>query len=361
MKITLDRRELAETLKWVTAALDKRPATLAMGGVRISVTETDVTLTAWDYAAAHSARINVAGAEPGELLVPGATLSAIVGAMRGKDVVLAESGNQLEVACGSSTYRLQLLPLGDYMAPPAPPAQIGTVSGPSLAGAVAAVEWAAARDSMIGSIFQIHMEVVGDSLVVAATNRFVFGVDSCAYEGERFIAGIQPSMLTGAIAGVADEPVVGIGLSDSLLSLIGESRTVSLRLVSDPFVDWRAALNVNLPEQLKVDAGELADAGRRVAALAAKDAAVRVTLTAEDVTLSASSEAGEGHDLIEGVATTPYEFGFNPSYLAAALKHFDGEVVIAYSADAERARPWRIESPTLPGRTSIVMPKRVLA
>lgn len=358
MKIQLDRKELAETLRWVASALDKRPSSPAMCGVRITVTETEATFTAWGYTAAHSATLYAPGAEPGEVLAPGSSLSSLVAAMRGRDVTLAESGQALEIVSGASTYRLRLLPLSDYSAPPAPPEKpIGAVSGPALAEAVGAVEWAAARNELLSNLFQIHMEADGDALVFAATNRFIFGVDACGYSGEPFTAGVQPSMLASAVAGLAGEAEVGIGLSDSLLSLIGASRTVSLRLVADEFVKWRAVMEAPLPERLTIDAGELADAGRRVASLAADQAPVIVTVVTGAVALTASGETGEGCDVLVGEATSPVETGFNAAYLAAALKHFGGQVEIQY---ADKGKPWRITSPTLPSRVSVVMSKRVV-
>lgn len=359
MKFTIDRRELADSLKWVTSALAKRPNTPAMGGVRVTVAEDAVTLTAWDYTAAHTARLSTIGAEPGEILVPGSTLAQLVAAMRGRDVSLADEGADLTVKCGASSYKLRTLPLGDFTAPPKPPKQIGSVSGAALAEVVDAVEWAAARDDIYPALMQVRLEADGDTLTAIATDRFMFAVDKCAYDGAELEAGVMAGMLVAAVRGLAGETSLGIGLSDSLLSIIGTERTVSLRLVAEKFITWRSVVGIDLPETLTINAGEFADAAKRVASLAEKEQPVAVVLAEDAITLSAHGEAGEGYDVLDGTSTAAHEANFDATRLVKSLSVFDGAIQ-AHFALVHPPKPWIFDSPTNPGRLTLVMPRRNL-
>ncbi len=364
MKITCDRRELAEALKWVASAIDKRPTTPAMGGVRVTVDESTLTLTAWNYTSAHTVALPALGAEPGEALIPGPALTTLVGSMRGQEVTLAATGATCEITSGAAAYSLRCLNLHDYTTPPSPPQPIGVVSGASLAEAVRTVAAFADRTGIeaTAALEQVRIEAADGALVLAATNRSTLVTDSVGYDGEPFTLGLPADLLAAAVTGLSSEGSVQIAVSDGMVALTGDGRTVSIRRVDLEFpAQWRRlTVAPDTAEAFTVDAGELAAAMKRISTLVEGETAVRFTLDADQAALAAVGQTGEGVDSVPvEEAGAPMRSAFGPRVLGSALGAFDGPISVTYVPGEQYKAPIFISADTQPNRIAVVMPRRI--
>ncbi|GAA2073842.1 hypothetical protein GCM10009801_27370 [Streptomyces albiaxialis] len=119
-----------------------------------------------------------AKSDEGEALVSGRLLADITAALpKSEPVGLVLDGTRLIVTAGSARFTLHALPLEDYPALPAVPAEIGTVSGAALAAPVSKVSPAAGRDDTITELTGIQIAADEDqALLLTATDRHRFPV-----------------------------------------------------------------------------------------------------------------------------------------------------------------------------------------
>ena len=364
MRFTINRSDFADSIKWVASALDKRPPSPVMGGIRITASEDVVTVAAWNFTAAHSSRLSATVADPGDLLIPGAALALIVGSLKTETLTLNsnEDGTEVVIAAGASKFAIRTLPVSEYMAAPPTSDPIGYVSGAGLAEVVKATEWAAADDMIVEDLVQVHVEAIDDTLTLVASDRFVFAFDSLAYKGEPFTVGLLPDMLTAAVSGLSRDANVGIGFDAGMVTLHGSDRTVSMRTVDKDFMagrNWQDFVGkISTPNTVQLDARDLADAVKRVGALADENAAVNFRSEGEQIGLSAAGQKGSASDAIPAhVDGEKFDSAFAPRILTSALAIFSGQVNLGYSTPTG---PMRISCDAQPNRTAIVMPRRLV-
>ena len=150
MKFRVDRDVLAEAVTWTARSLPTRPPVPVLAGVRLEADSSGVVqLSSFDYEVSARSEITADVSDPGTVLVSGRLLAEIARALPAKPVDLVLEGNKVIVTCGASRFTLLTMPVEDYPALPAMPAQVGTVRGEDLTEAVAQVTVAASRDDTL--------------------------------------------------------------------------------------------------------------------------------------------------------------------------------------------------------------------
>ena len=86
------------------------------------------------------------------------------------------TGSRLTIACGSARFTLPTMPVDDYPTLPSMPTTAGTVDGAEFAAAVAQVAVAAGRDDTLPMLTGVRLEIDGDKLTLAATDRYRLAV-----------------------------------------------------------------------------------------------------------------------------------------------------------------------------------------
>ena len=115
-------------------------------------------------------------ADPGTVLVSGRLLADIARSLPARPVDIASDGSKVVITCGSARFTLQTLPVEEYPELPALPETSGTVDGALLAEAVGQVAVAAGRDDMLPTLTGIRVEIEGESVTLAATDRYRLAV-----------------------------------------------------------------------------------------------------------------------------------------------------------------------------------------
>ena len=95
---------------------------------------------------------------------------------------------KVQLVCGSARFTLLTLPVEDYPTLPEMPTLTGTLPGARLAAAVAQVAVAAGRDDTLPVLTGIRIEIDGDTVTLAATDRYRLAVRELAW-----IAGAEPA------------------------------------------------------------------------------------------------------------------------------------------------------------------------
>src|SRR5262249_57543612 len=85
-------------------------------------------------------------------------------------------GNRVGLTCGNARYSLPTMAVEDYPTLPALPEETGTLPSDLFAEAISQVAIAAGRDDTLPMLTGIRVEISGETVVLAATDRFRLAV-----------------------------------------------------------------------------------------------------------------------------------------------------------------------------------------
>ncbi len=339
MRIRVERDAFADAVAWASRILPQKAALPVLSGLRIDAggdAGPGVRLSGFDYEVSAQASLDVTVAEGGSVLVPGRLLAEITRSLPPSPIDLATDGTRVVVSCGSSRFTLPTLPLEEYPTLPDMPAVSGTVGTDAFAAAVAAVAVAAGRDDALPVLTGIRVEIDGEQMTLAATDRYRLAVRTLRWQPEepsmqatalvpaRTLAEAAKSLTSGAQLSLALS--MG-GTGEGLIGLAGGDRSTTSRLLDGEFPKYRSLLPETSTATASVDSGALTDAVRRVALVASRTSPIRLSFSAEGIEL----EAG-GLDDAAATESLPAEFegealsiAFNPTYLLDGLGSLDSD------------------------------------
>ena len=332
LRFRLEREDFADAVAWVARSLPSRPAVPVLAGVLITGTDSGLTIAGFDYDVSAEVLVPAEIASPGSVLVSGRLLSEITRALPPKPVEVSVEGSRVLLRCGSAKFSLPAMPVEDYPALPSLPAETGVVGADVFADAVSQVAVAAGRDDTLPMLTGIRMEISGDTVVLAATDRFRLAVRELHWSASS--PGLEAAVLVPGrtLAEVAKSVESGsdVHLSLGAGSAIGEERLLGIRsggrrsttrLLDTDFPKFRQLLPVEHTALATVAVSELTEAIKRVALVADRGAQVRMEFSADGLRLSAGAD-GVGlaeEDLAVDFAGEPLTIAFNPTYLTDGL------------------------------------------
>ncbi|HVS67901.1 MAG TPA: DNA polymerase III subunit beta [Mycobacteriales bacterium] len=339
MKIRVERDAFADAVAWASRILPQKSALPVLSGLRIDAggdAGPGVRLSGFDYEVSAQANLDVTVAEGGSVLVPGRLLAEITRSLPSAPIDLATDGSRVVVTCGASKFTLPTLPLEEYPTLPEMPTVSGAVGSDAFAAAVAAVAVAAGRDDALPVLTGIRVEIDGDHMTLAATDRYRLAVRTLRWQPEepsmqatalvpaRTLADAAKSLTSGAQVAIA---LSAAGTGEGLIGLAGGDRSTTSRLLDGEFPKYRSLLPETSTATAKVDSAALTDAVRRVALVASRTSPIRLSFSADGIEL----EAG-GLDDAAATESLPAEFegealsiAFNPTYLLDGLGSLDSD------------------------------------
>ncbi len=189
MKFQVERDVLAEAVGWVSRALPARPVIPVLSGLLLQagdgLTAGGLTLSCFDYEVSARAEVGAEVAEPGTVLVPGRLLAEITRSLPSLPVEFADDPDGVSLTCGSASFTLVTLPVEEYPDLPVLSLTAGTVDGGDLAAAVGQVAPAASRDDTLPLLTGVNLEVQGETMTLAATDRYRLAVRDLAWSPAR--------------------------------------------------------------------------------------------------------------------------------------------------------------------------------
>jgi len=337
MKIRVERDTLADAVAWAARILPQKTQLPVLAGLRLDAgTDGGLRLSGFDYEVSAEAELDVAVAEAGAVLVPGRLLADITRSLPAQPVDLATEGARVQLTCGSARFTLPTLPLDEYPTLPSMPEVAGTIGSDAFAAAVSSVAIAAGRDDTLPVLTGIRVELDGEEVTLAATDRYRLavrtlrwqpadpGLQATALVPARTLAEAAKSLTAGAEVTLA---LASGGTGEGLLGLTGSTRRTTTRLLDGEFPKYRSLLPDSSSATATVDTASLTEAVRRVSLVASRTSPVRLSFSAEGVVL----EAG-GLDEAEAAEALPASFegealtiAFNPAYLLDGLGAIDSD------------------------------------
>lgn len=333
LKFRLVREDFAEAVAWVARSLPTRPpSNPVLSGVLITGSEDGLTIAGFDFDVSAEVRVPAEIASPGTVLVSGRLLSDITRALPAKPVDVGVEGSRMLLTCGSAKFSLPAMPVEDYPTLPTLPEETGVVSADLFAEAVGQVAIAAGKDDTLPMLTGIRVEISGDKVVLAATDRFRLAVreltwttaapdvDAAVLVPAKTLAEAAKSVTSGSDVHLALGSGASVG-EERLLGLRSAGRRSTTRLLDTEFPKFRQLLPAEHTAIATVGVADLAEAIKRVALVADRGAQVRMEFDDGVVRLSAGAD-GVGlaeEDLPVDFAGEPLTIAFNPSYLTDGL------------------------------------------
>jgi DNA polymerase-3 subunit beta len=352
MKFRVGREALGEAVAWVARALTSRPVVPVLSGLLLQADDDGLTLSCFDYEVSARMRIDADVEEAGTALVPGRLLAEITRSLPALDVEVSSDADMVGLSCGSAEFTLVSLPLEEYPALPEQPPPAGTIDGGVLAVAAAQVGPAASREDTLPMLTAVCLEIDGETLTLAATDRYrlavrdvpwvpaVTGLRAAAMVPARTLADVARAMAPGvpvtvafgtgqAGAGAADAPGAAGQAGarrdprpgDGMIGFEGGNRRLTARLIGGEFIRYRSRFPDEFGSRALLPAGPFTEAVRRVSLVADRATPVRLAFNPGTVVIEAQTDGRA-----RAVETVPAEFeggeraiSFSPHYLLDGL------------------------------------------
>src|ERR1700723_3115198 len=332
LKFRLVRESFADAVSWVAKNLPTRPAVPVLSGVLLCGSDDGLKISGFDYEVSAEVQVAAEIASPGSVLVSGRLLSDITRALPAKPVDVSVEGTRVSLTCGAARFSLPTMAVEDYPTLPALPDETGALSSDVFAEAISQVAVAAGRDDTLPMLTGIRVEISGQSVVLAATDRFRLAVreltwSAAAPDVEAAVL-VPAKTLSEAAKSGADGAEVHLSLGagsavgkDGLLGISGHGKRSTTRLLDAEFPKFRQLLPAEHTSVATINVAELTEAIKLVALVADRGAQVRMEFADGMLRLSAGADdVGRAEEeLAVDFAGEPLTIAFNPTYLTDGL------------------------------------------
>jgi DNA polymerase III subunit beta len=341
VKFRVNRDALADAVAWTARVLPGRPAIPVLSGLLLEAGD-DLRVSAFDYDVSARAEVEADVAEPGRVLIPGKVLAEITRSLPDRPVEILRSGSEVVLTCGSAEFGLLTMPDEDFPTMPPMPPRVGTVGGGVFATAVGQVAAAASRDDTLPMLTGVRIDVDGVQMSMAATDRYRIAARDFLWHPEHQDeqhAVMVPARVLVEVARSLRGGEVSIGLDDNVAGFESQGRTTTVRLLDDQFIDYRSRLTADWGIHADLDVAPFVEAIKRVALVAERNTAVRLSFSQGQVLIQAGGgEIGRGAEVLEAeLDGADIQIAFQPHFLLDGLA----------GVETERVR-LNMDSPTRP-------------
>ena len=341
MKFRVERDVLADAVAWTARTLPTRPSVPVLVGILLETDDSDghqrVRLSGFDYEVSTQSVIDVDVEESGRVLVPGKLLAEITRNLPPQTVEISTDGTKALVTCGSAKFTINTMSVDEYPTLPEMPGLSGTVGSDAFAAAVSQVAIAAGRDDTLPMLTGVRVEIEGETITLASTDRYRLAVRELTWKPEnpelsavalvpaKTLADTAKSLTSGAEISVA---LAGGDTGDGMIGFEGGGRRTTTRLLDGEFPKYRALLPDSFNSVAEINRAEFVEAVKRVSLVAERNTPLRLAFSEGTLTL----EAGTGEDA-QAVETLEAELdgediqiAFNSGFLLDGLGAIGGDV-----------------------------------
>jgi DNA polymerase III subunit beta len=338
LKLTTKREELVSKLSIVSRAVSTRAATQALSGLLLSAADGRVTLTATDLDMGLQTTLEADVAGEGSVLLPGRLLAEVVRSLGDQTVEIEtrEAEHDVEIRSGSSNFHLRVLPAEDFPKLPSPGEEPGLrIPAKALESSIDLVAGAASRDDMRPVLTGVFVTAAGTEMTMVATDSYRLAVKRTELESE--LGGeIEANVPARALRELgrilssegAEEAVIWLLPNQAVFE--AGAITLTTRLIEGQFPNFRQLLPESYEHDVRLPRPDLLEVTRRVSQLAQRNAPLRLSFAAGQLTVAA-----ETPDVGDAVETMPaafdgelLEIGFNPEFLREGIESVEGDEVL---------------------------------
>ncbi|THA72004.1 DNA polymerase III subunit beta [Streptomyces sp. A0958] len=337
MKIRVERDVLAEAVAWVARSLPARPPAPVLAGLLLKAEDGALSFSSFDYEVSARVSVEAEVEEDGTVLVSGRLLADICRALPNRPVEISTDGVRATVSCGSSRFTLHTLPVEEYPALPQMPTATGTVPGEVFASAAAQVAIAAGRDDTLPVLTGVRIEIEGDTVTLASTDRYRFAVREFLWKPENAdasaVALVPAKTLLDTAKALTSGDTVTLALSSSgagegLIGFEGAGRRTTTRLLEGDLPKYRTLFPTEFNSVAVIETAPFVEAVKRVALVAERNTPVRLSFEQGVLILEAgSSDDAQAVERVDAVLEgDDISIAFNPTFLLDGLSAIDSPV-----------------------------------
>jgi DNA polymerase III subunit beta len=374
MKFRVERDALADAVAWTAKSLPSRPSVPVLAGVMLRVTNSQLTVSGFDYEVSSQVTTEVQADAGGAALVSGRLLAEITKALPAKPVEIAAVGSHLELVCGSARFTLPTMPVEDYPSLPDMPATAGTVEAGVFATAVAQVAVAAGRDDTLPLLTGVRIELEGSTMTLLATDRYRLAIKELEWRPDAPDASLQALVPAKTLADTAKtlgplggEVVVALargGIGEGIVGFVGGARRTTSRLLDGDFPKVRNLLPDHHNARARIPVAGLTEVVRRVALVAERTTPVRLSFSEDGLVVEAGgTEDARASEAMEcAYEGEPTQVAFNPGYLLDGLAALDGSTAVLSMTDPRKPAVLAAageDGEVMTGYRYVIMPIRI--
>ena len=362
MRFRVDRDVLAEAVAWTARTLPSRPSVPVLAGIRLQAAD-QLTLSSFDYEVSAEISVPSDTEDEGTILVSGRLLAEISRSLPDRPVEVATDGSKAVLTCGSATFTLLTMPTEDYPSLPEMPPSAGSAGSDAFAAAVAQVAIAAGRDDTLPVLTGVRLEIDGETITLASTDRYRLAVRELRWNPgrpditaavlvpARTLADTAKSLTSGAEVSIAlalpgdgDQQdgarADGAGHGEGMIGFSGGGRRTTTRLLDGQFPPYRSLLPSEVNSVAELPAAAFSESVRRVSLVAERNTPVRLSFSAGQVVLEAGT--GEEAQAVEALEASfegdDIQIAFNPQYLLDGLGAIDSDTArMAFTSSGKPA------------------------
>ncbi|MFE2938569.1 DNA polymerase III subunit beta [Streptomyces sp. NPDC059255] len=337
MKIRVERDVLAEAVAWVARSLPARPPAPVLAGLLLKAEDGALSFSSFDYEVSARVSVDAEVEEDGTVLVSGRLLADICRALPNRPVEISTDGVRATVVCGSSRFTLHTLPVEEYPALPQMPTATGTVPGEVFASAASQVAIAAGRDDTLPVLTGVRIEIEGDTVTLASTDRYRFAVREFLWKPESpdisAVALVPAKTLLDTAKALTNGDTVTLALSGSgagegLIGFEGAGRRTTTRLLEGDLPKYRTLFPTEFNSVAVIETAPFVEAVKRVALVAERNTPVRLSFEQGVLILEAgSSDDAQAVERVDAqLEGDDISIAFNPTFLLDGLSAIDSPV-----------------------------------
>jgi len=372
MHLDVITKDLLRAIKTVSPAISNRAALPALTGLRLQASEGRLDLAGTDLDLTITVVVDAAVSSAGATLVSAKTLQKVVSACVSERIAFTTTDTGgISIEDGSRTIFLPQLPLEDWPRPAADDGftLLGSIPAVLLVDALAKVVLCASGNEARAVLTSVVFFITSGSPVarLVATDSYRLGIAEIPLEqpadaSHTFLVPARTCAVLAKLLGSADGSVELSGPADGSARAQVRFQAGNLRvesgLVEGEFPNWETITPTPGASYLDVDAAELASAIKAADSVTPAGAPVRLELDGECTLVGGTPETGELRARLTtasftGGDTGELVVGFNPGFLADALRFVDQHRVRVYIVDG--LKPALFEAPD---RRHVLMPVR---
>lgn len=333
----MDKETLLSGLQLVSRAVSNRAVTQSLAGVLLEAETGRLHLRATDM------EMGIATSVEGEIeadhsvLLPGRLLLEVARSLPagGVELQMRDAERDVEIRAGGSRFHLRTLGAEDFPRLPAPEGEGMTIPAAALAATVDLVARAASRDDMRPVLTGVLVTASGKELSMVATDSYRLSVKRT--ELDREISGTLEANVPAralrelsriAVQEKADEVTVWLSRNQALFR--AGPAMLNTRLIEGQFPNYRQLLPESYDHDVRVRRDELLEVTRRVSQLAQRNAPLRLSFSASELTVAAETpEVGDAKETIPvAFEGEQLEIGFNPEFLKDGIESVEGDELL---------------------------------
>lgn len=335
MRATIPQPELAAAAKWAARQAPTKAPNPVLLGARLEAGDDQLRISVWDGATAAHATLTADVEQSGVVVASAQMLADITGSLRKTEVTLS-GDDGLAVTTPAAEFQIPGIDPRAYPTLPALPDTQGTVDGSEFALAYQRVH--RAIDSKASGSFAgmtgIRLRVVGDQLMLSATDRFRIATAWIPWDGDSQGLGVVPGkvMADNARSFLGRLQIALPADGQGTAGLVADGRAVSTLLIEPSL--FPHAVDTQIPTsftgEINGDADELATAVQAAMTVSGGNL-LWIHATPASVTLRAGRDASSRvtADAQYDGDHDEFEMAINAGYLLDGLTPIAGPVRIS--------------------------------